>query len=360
MKAKTFLVLLISVLLLSGCMTHSSVEENAIIQMVGYDKGENKRIRGTVSIPQYGNSEKNSSATEIYLTASADGVKEVEKEIQKQSSKPISIGKLAVTLYSKELAEGGISDVIDILSRDSRISRNMFLGIVEGDTKDLVEGGYTQDETTSKHVQGLIENNSHYNFPKTNLHGFLYSYYAEGMDPFLPLISKKESNVELSGVAFFNGGTVVGTIPDSKIFIFKMLKENFKRGMQNIPFQGGMFMLDNIGSNVNYELKGTLDDPVFDIKVNIKAEVNEMAGVDREITSALAKEMEEVSVEYFKLNADEMIQMFKEKKIDPLGIGDFAKTRKRDFNLTQWEDHYSELKVNVKVDVEITEYGIYS
>ncbi|SFK11372.1 spore germination protein [Halobacillus dabanensis] len=362
MKAKIFLVSLIAVSLLSGCIDHSSVEENAIIQMAGYDKGENKRIRGTVSIPQYEGSGEGSPATEVYLTASADGVKEVEEEIQKQSSKPISIGKLSVTLYSMELAEEGISDIIDILSRDPRISRNMFLGIVDGDTKDVIESkpSSSQESTSSRHLKGLIDTNTQYNFPKTNLHRFLYSYYAEGMDPFLPIIIPKDSTVELDGLAFFKGGAVVGTIPESKSFPFRMLKENFKRGMQKINFEGGTIMLDNIGSSVNYEMKGTVDDPEFDIKIDLKAEVNEMVGINREATPALAKEIEKASVDFFEKNADELIQMFKEKEIDPLGLGNFAKTRKRNFDLTKWKDNYSDLKVNVKINVEITEYGIFS
>ncbi|CDQ20825.1 spore germination protein [Halobacillus karajensis] len=360
MKAKNFLVLLISMSLLSGCMQHTSVEENAIIQMAGYDKGENKRIRGTMLIPQYGSSESKSATSEVYLTANGDGVKEVEKEIQKQSSKPISIGKLSVTLYSKELAEGGISDIIDILSRDPRMSRNMYLGIVDGEAIDLIESQYPQEDTTYKQLEDLIKNNARFNFPMTNLHDFLYSYYAQGMDAFLPLITKKEANVELSGLAFFKGGTVVSTIPDSNVFTYKMLNENFKRGMQNIPYKDGTIMLDNIGSSVEYELKNGLGEPKFDIRVNIKAEVNEMVGVDREANPSLMKELEEVSVEFFETNANELIQMFKEKEIDPLGLGNFAKTRKRDFDLTKWKDNYSDLKVNVKVNVEITEYGIFS
>ncbi|GEN53121.1 Ger(x)C family spore germination protein [Halobacillus faecis] len=360
MKTIKFFLIFISVLLLTGCLPSKSVEENAIVQIIGYDAGEEKRIRGTVSIPQYGKSEDKQAASELYLTVDADSTKDVEVEIQKQSSKPISIGKLAVTLYSKELAEQDLGDIVDVLSRDPRLSRNMFLGVVDGSAKDLIESGYTQDETTSKHLQGLIENNTRHNFPSTSLHNFLYAYYAEGMDPFLPLLKKQESFVELSGVAFFKKGLLVAEVPDTKIFTFKMLKENFKRGMQDVPFEGGTIMMDNIGSNVDYSIAGSLDNPKFEIKISMKAEVNEMAGVDRKATPQLAKEMEEKFVEYFNKEADELIQLFKEKKIDPLGLGNFTKTRRGDFDLSKWEENYSDLEVDVNVDVEITEYGIFS
>ncbi|MYL69272.1 Ger(x)C family spore germination protein [Halobacillus litoralis] len=360
MKKQWLFLMMVSVVLLNGCMPSRSVEENAIVQIVGYDVGEEERIQGTVSIPQYGKSEDKQAASELYLTVEADSTKDVEVEIQKQSSRPISIGKLAVTLYSKELAENDLADFIDVLSRDPRLSRNMFLGVVEGSSKDLIEGGYTQDETTSKHLQGLIENNTLYNFPSTSLHDFLYAYYAQGMDSFLPLLKKHETFVELSGVGFFKRGVLVAEIPDSAIFTFKMLKENFIKGMQEIPFEGGVIMMENIGSNVDYSLSGPTDNPQFDIKVKLKAEVNEMSGIKRDASPELAKEMEEKFAEFFNKEGKELISLFKEKGVDPLGLGNFAKTRRGDFDLTQWRDNYSELEVNVKVDVEITEYGIFS
>lgn len=360
MKMNSTFLILVSVVLLTGCMPSQSVEEKAIIQIAGYDKWEDERIRGTVSIPQYGRSEDKTAASELYLSVTADSTKDVEKGIQKQSSRPISIGKLAVTLYSKELAEDDLSEIVDVLSRDPRLSRNMFLGIVEGNVRDLIESGYTQDETTSKHIQGLIENNTHYNFPSTSLHDFLYAFYAQGMDPFLPMLKEQETFVELAGIAFLKKGKLVAEIPDSKVFTFKLLKENFTKGMQDLPFEGGTIMMDNIGSNVDYKMTGTLDDPKFEIKVSLKAEVNEMVGVDREAGPELAKEMEDKFVEYFNKETAELISIFKEKDIDPLGLGNFTKTRKRDFDLTKWQDNYSELDIDVKVDVEITEYGIFS
>ncbi|WP_226582306.1 Ger(x)C family spore germination protein [Halobacillus litoralis] len=360
MKSRLILSLIAAAGLLTGCLPSKSVEENAIVQIAGYDKGEEKRIQGTVAIPQYGKSEKKTAASEMYLTVNADSIKDVEKEIQKHSSKPISTGKLAVTLYSKELAEAGISDIIDVLSRDARLSRNMFLGLVDGSAKKLIESGYSQDETTSKHIQGLIENNTRHNFPDTSLHKFLYAYYGHGMDPFLPVLSQQETFVELSGIAFFKQGTAVATIPDSEVFTFKMLKENFKRGMQDVPFKGGTIMMDNIGSVVDYKMTGTVDNPEFNIRIKVKAEVNEMVGVEEKATPALAGEMEEAFVKYFTDHADEMIKMFKENDVDPLGLGNFAKTRKRDFDLDKWHDNYSELSINVKIEVDITEYGIFS
>ncbi|WP_281974289.1 Ger(x)C family spore germination protein [Halobacillus litoralis] len=361
MNNKTRLLLsIVLCYLLVGCMPNQSVEENAIIEIAGYDRGEEEKIEGTVSIPQYGRDEKKTSASELYLSVRADSVKDVEKEIQKQSSKPITIGKLAVTLYSEELAEEDISDIIDVLSRDPRLSRNMYIGIAEGEAKSLIEGGYTQDETTSKYLQGLIENNMHFNFPKTSLHDYLYAYYAEGMDGYLPILSRKNDYVELSGIGFLNNGKLVRKIPDSDVFVFKMMKENFKKGMQDLDFKEGTILMDNIGSHVEYRLKGTTDQPEFEIDVKMKAVVNEMVGIHQDINEGLAKEMEETFKDYYQKKANEMIQMFKEEKIDPLGLGHFAKSRRESFDLKKWEDAYPELPVNVKISVDITEYGIFS
>lgn len=67
-----FFVLLCILLLSAGCVPSKSVEENAIVQISGYDRGgDGGRIKGTVSIPQYGKSEKKTAASELYLTVDA-------------------------------------------------------------------------------------------------------------------------------------------------------------------------------------------------------------------------------------------------------------------------------------------------
>lgn len=359
MKIKS-LILFISIGLLTGCMPNQSVEEIGIIQIAGYDLAKDGKIGGTVSIPQYGRSDEKTAATELYLSVTADSVKDVEKEVQKQSSKPISIGKLVVTLYSEELAKDDISDIIDVLSRDPQLSRNMYLGIVKGETRTIIEQESNQGETTAKYFNRLMKNNMHHNFPHSSLHDFLYAYYAKGMDGFLPYIAQGRKFAEIEGVALFDGGKLAAVIPASEAFIFKMMKENFDQGMQELDFKGGVVVMESIGSKFRYDIKGTVEEPGFVIDIKIKGVVNELVGIPDKANESLAKEIEVAFAKHFEEKADAMIQLFQEEEVDPLGLGHFLRTQKRGFNEEQWLESYSDIPIQVKVAVDITEYGTFS
>jgi spore germination protein len=52
------------------------------------------------------------------------------------------------------------------------------------------------------------------------------------------------------------------------------------------------------------------------------------------------------------------MEQFKEKEIDPVGLGHFVGTQIRNFDINKWTDtQYKELIVKVESDVKITETG---
>jgi spore germination protein len=53
-----------------------------------------------------------------------------------------------------------------------------------------------------------------------------------------------------------------------------------------------------------------------------------------------------------------MIKRFQREGIDPLGLGDQAKSQNRRWNEQQWKDNYPHAEVHVNIDTQIKETGI--
>ncbi|WP_431800364.1 Ger(x)C family spore germination protein [Halobacillus andaensis] len=356
MKRKGLLILML--LTLTGCQEIYSVEDRAIVQILGYDYVDDNEVKGTVGVPHYGEEEKR-TVEELNLTVTAESIKEFTEKIEKESSKPISIGKLTVTLYDKELAENGLEEVLDVLSRDPRIGRNIHMGVVDGDVQELIEAKYNQNETTARYVNGIIKNNSRRNFPRSNLHQFLYAYYAEGLDGYLPVLKKQNSHIKVSGIALFDGGTFVSTVEEDKVLTLKLLKEKVKKGTASLPSEdkAGIEVSD---SSVEYRVNTKGEVPEFNISLKITGFINEMkqSPVDSVQTPNLVNKLEKDFAKHFKENAEKLITQFQENNTDPLGLGNLLKNRRRDFDKEKWEDQYPDVPVNVDVDVEITGTGI--
>ena len=57
-----------------------------------------------------------------------------------------------------------------------------------------------------------------------------------------------------------------------------------------------------------------------------------------------------------KLN--EMVTMFQENHIDPLALGDHAKSKTRNFDQKHWEETYPDIPIEVDLDIEMIQTGI--
>ncbi|WP_079525374.1 Ger(x)C family spore germination protein [Halobacillus hunanensis] len=349
-----------SLMLLTSCMPNVSVEDAAIVQIAGYDFVNKDKVKGTFAVAQYTKSEQKTSANEVSLTTTANTIKNVHAKLQRQSSRPISTGKLTIVLYDKELAKNDMSKFIDSLSRDPRIGRDILLAIVDGNTEKMIKTEYKQNNTTAAYMKGMIEHNMYSNFPNTNLHNFMQSYFGKGVDSFLPLLEKVNSHIKIKGIAFLSDGRLVHSVPYSKSLFFKMMKEDVREGMQEMNFQGEGIMMESINSNVDIHIKGNTENPEFIVKIKVRGIINEISNLASASTPPLVEKMEKSFTKFFEKNCQALIHEFQEQNIDPVGFGNVLKNRRRNVDMKKWKDQYPEVPIDVKVELEITETGISS
>ncbi|WP_257346911.1 Ger(x)C family spore germination protein [Pseudalkalibacillus decolorationis] len=362
MNSNVLRILLLScfVFLLTACVPSTSVEDVDTILIAGYDYIDDEQIRGTISIPQFGRLETGGSMKEKYLSSTANTVKEVHAKLQTKSSKPLTVGKLALSLYNEELAQNGLGEVLDNLGRDPQVGRDIILGVVEGSTEGFIKGKYSETETAAKYLTGLIRGNMEKNFPTTNLHQFLYAYHAKGMDGYLPLLAQEENYVRLTGIALFQDGKMVHSIPFSKSFIFKILKEKFQQGTQEVEFKNRHIVMENIGSSVKYHVKGKGSDSKVRIDIEITGIINEVSSLDVLQSPKMVELMEKRFEKFFQKQCEIMVQDFQEYNIDPLGLGNTYNSQVRGFDINKWKEIYPSLPIEINVGVEIVETGIVS
>ncbi|MFD2923341.1 Ger(x)C family spore germination protein [Halobacillus naozhouensis] len=345
-------------MLLTSCMPNVSVEDAAIVQIAGYDFVDKDQIKGTFAVAQYTKSEQKTSANEVYLSTTANTVKNIHAKLQRQSSRPISTGKLTIALYDKELAKDGMSKFIDSLSRDPRIGRDILLAIVDGSTEEMVKMKYEQNNTTASYMKGMIEHNMYSNFPNTNLHNYLHAYFGQGIDGFLPYLEKIKDHIKLKGIAFLKDGRLAHTIPYSKSLFFKMMKEEVREGVQEMNFQGEGVMMESISSDVEIHIKGETENPEFLVKLNVRGIVNEVSNLSHSSTPPLVEKIEKEFTKFFNEQCTALVHEFQEQNIDPIGFGNALKNRRRNVDMKKWQEQYPEVPIEVEIQLEITETGI--
>ncbi|MFS0592173.1 Ger(x)C family spore germination protein [Cytobacillus horneckiae] len=351
---KKFLILLIMVIFLCGCVEKRIVDEINIAIASGFDPSDgDKKFKTTFLMQDF---QEDMSVQNRTITSEGDVRREILIGSNRQSPSPVVVGGMRLTLFEKSIAKKGIKDYIDTYQRDATIGTRIFFATTEGKTEELLKGNYGPQGNGS-FISDLIEHNIRQgDVPKTNLASFLQDYYQKGKDVYLPHIKKiNDKNVDISGLMLFKGSKALYILPSEKMFYFKLLVDRYSKGEFTVSLEdGSKASVHSIISK--HRLKMDKKDPLhLSIEINIKGNIKEYTGnkLNPKIVEAITKNLEEkVEKECIQL-----VKEFQEKEIDPVGIGAYYKTQIRGFDYEKWKQTYTDLSVDIKSDVEIIETG---
>ncbi|MGG1686118.1 Ger(x)C family spore germination protein [Pseudalkalibacillus sp. NRS-1564] len=346
--------LIVLCMLLTGCVAEEIIDEVPILFIVGYDKGEEGKIKGTISLQTF-------DPNQEVETRSFEAEAYTSKGLRNQLSglpKPISIGKMAVLLFSEDMAEEGIIDVLDSFLRDPAAGRLIYVGVVEGSAGELIKNEFQYLQGIGPFLQNLIKQSIEYgNMPQNNIHLFDYKYYGDGMDPVVPILKKEETEVKITGLALFEDEKMVGKLNLDEMFMFALINKSYSAGLYELELPDGEYAnLQKIKSKVKYKVKNGNTNPSVNITIKLNGNVVEYTG------DKLSKETKEEIAETLERNVqaqgNEMVKKFQELGIDPFSIGDHARSQTRDFDFKKWYDRYPDVPVTIDVKVNIGESGI--
>ncbi|WP_257351672.1 Ger(x)C family spore germination protein [Pseudalkalibacillus decolorationis] len=357
------LSLLICIVILTGCVPTSIVEEVNYMKGKAYDYVDGDNFKTTISIPIYPKGEKTSGGIENgTISAIGKTSEEIEEMIDYESPRPIEDGHLNTVLFSEEILDNGIMDFLDSLTRNPQIGRTVQLAVVKGEAAPYMKFQTKGNIQPPDFIYDVLSHAMEESFPRTNIHKFLYQYYGKGMDPFLPFLTLTGDRVKIDGIALFDKDRYVGRLPYRMIFIFKMLSEGHVNGAYRVTMKDSNddVLIETISSSIKRAFKGSIENPVVSITVDVKGVMEEAhfpigSGEKR---GANIKKIEKQFEETLQKRGLELIKQLQQKKIDPLSIGNYIRSRMRDWNKEKWETIYPEMEIQLKVNVSITGTGV--
>jgi spore germination protein len=346
-------LLLVSFIIIAGCVRKSILDDINILTAIGYDYVDKNTIKGTALIPVY---ETGKISNETFTTTSIVS-KDLLEELQHKSSDPIVNGSLEVVLYGEELAKKGIISIIDTLERDSRIGTKLYLAVVKGTADELLKGKYGM-RGNGIYLSNLIRQNiERRDIPKTNLHKFLYAYYSEGRDPFLPYIQKEKDKVKILGIALFDDDRMIHYINDNDMFYFKILIDRYTEGMHTIQMEDNQYAaIKSIVTNRKFSFSGSKERPNITIAIEINGILHEYSR--RQYNKKIKHKIETSFEKEIVKETSKLIKHLQSHQIDPIGFGDEAKSRYRNFSYKTFYENYPTLDIKVKAKVTIVDSGI--
>ncbi|ANB60944.1 Ger(x)C family spore germination protein [Anoxybacteroides amylolyticum] len=357
MKRTVCFVFLLTILL-AGCKSSRIVDQVQIIHAMGYDWKNGKYI-GTAIYPTF---KQGPMTKPDILTTESSTTYDLIPRLSSKSALPIEEGQMRLVLFGESFAKKGITEIVHSLARNNKVGSHLQLAVAKGDAEELLRITAKTTLSDTLYLSNLVEQNiREMNLPNTNLHIFLYNYFGKGRDPFLPYFEKKGDFVKLEGLALFKDGHYVGRIDLRQSFLVKLLLDETKNGVYQIPIsqneKKGRVLLENLFATSQYSLKKGKQ-PIIDIYIRIRASVRDYPTW---LDLAEAKNFHNVEKQMEKhLSQDikRLISSFQKKEIDPLGIGDFVRSHTRHWDEKKFNKQYPALHIRPHVKVNIAETGI--
>ncbi|RFU69824.1 Ger(x)C family spore germination protein [Bacillus sp. V59.32b] len=356
---KNPLIYLLFCAMLTGCGVKDNIlEDNLLAEVTAYDLAGDDKVKGAtlVSVPSSG--EKAPMGKEVYSAVAHTG-KNIRQKMESETPKRLVGGRLSAVIYGEELAGRGIYDYVDTYRRDPSVGRDIYLAVASGKAEDIVNLESKMTQTPGIKTQELIEQNFQTNLPHTNLHSFLNRYYGDNMDPVMPLLEVKGEHLKLKGIALFRDDKYIGKhISYEDGFLFKVLSGRFKNGVYEIKMKEDSYLnIQNVYSRVKYEINDGNGSPEVFIKVKIRGGLLEVHDLDLKDRSTIPR-IEKKAQQIIEKKLYGMVRMFQGNNVDPLALGDRARSQTRHFDKKHWEDEYQTVPIEIKVELKLVQEGI--
>lgn len=355
--AKIFPVIILCIFI-AACSEQKIANKIKLVQTIGLDIVGNN-VKSTVLIGNY----RKKGETQIqFLDTESTSFFDSMPRLSTKTKDPIEYGQLKMVLFGKKFAMKGIEAALHTLGRDTIISNRLQLGVADLDASELLEVSKNYQESFL--LSDMIEQNIKYgNLPQNNLHISLFNFYGEGRDVFLPHFKLDSAEIKIDGLALFRNDKYITKIGIKDTYLLKILIENSKNGSYMVPIKGPndqpdhFILLKNIGSTAKYAVNSFAPIPSVSIDVKLDARISRFPSWLDVHSEDQTLQLKRTISAYFEDEIQKLLSLCKINKVDPVGLGDFIRSKSKTWNAEAFQKTYPEMETKVTVKLNITKIG---
>lgn len=386
MKQLFHLSVIICLLTLTACWDKSELNELAVVTGLAIDKADEGYMISMQTV----------NSSEVTSQLSTSGFMPVFVRSETSSTMYDAIRKLSLTnskrpygshlqvlVISEEIAKEGIGNILDYFSRDNDFRADFLIIIArESSAKDILTMQTVTEKIPMKALRALLEIPEEISglTSTINMKELLNILTLPGRSPIIPVfdllgdisIGQSKANTEnidppvtynYLGSGVFNKDQLIGWINAEEVKAVNYLTDNIGQSIEDFTCSDGEDMsIEILNSKTKQEVK--LDQegkPVIEVNIQSDANIGEFNCSMDLLNPNVITELENLLAKQKAQEIDEVIKKVQtEYKTDIFGFGEqiyrFQPKVWSDMN-ENWGEHFANLKVHVKVTINITQIG---
>ncbi|EPR09511.1 Ger(x)C family spore germination protein [Ruminiclostridium papyrosolvens] len=354
------IIIFINLLFTAGCWNYRELDDLAIVAGAAIDKGADGQYTITTEIVEVDGSNDTKSTSKLVsmrgktiLDAIRNGISVTGKKLYWSHCK--------VAILSKEVAEEGVTTVLDIFIRDAEIRNVVNILYSQQDTaREILEGQQTTESIKSFALDKILKNETRLSkAPKTDLLDFSIELQTKGTSTVIPAVHLEDVKGSMiprvAGAAIMKNDKMVGELGEEETKDLLFVRNEVKGGVLVRDKEVGLsapISLEIFGNKT--KVKPVVESGKLKFKVEIDATVgiDEIEGNENFIDDNAVKRLEASTSKETQKNVEELIKKIQsEYGTDIFKFGE--KLREKDIN--KWKsvsDKWEEVFRNSEVDVD--------
>ena len=349
---KKILIIILTLLLCTGCFDYKEINDLAIINAIGVDY-ENDEYVITLEILNDQIDKDSSKITSYTKVGHGKNLTSAIENAADKLSKQLIFNHIKLMILSKSIIEEKFENIIDLFLRNTYFRENFYvISATKNKPETLLNHTTNEAPIASTAITDTLESirySSNTNVLK-KFDEIVEEVITYGIDTCFSNITLKDNEFIVDGMSIFNNYSYKSNLSNEYVKIYNLLTDNFDRPTYTINYDNLSFTtainngkinaeINNGSINVTGNLMGRIIDN--DPKYNIRDPKN-LEKIDNDFTNLLNKKI------------SEFIKVLQDNNSDILGItrNYYKKTRTKD------KDYWLKLDIKSKIKFNINKKGL--
>lgn len=349
---KKILIIILTLLLCTGCFDYKEINDLAIINAIGVDY-ENDEYVITLEILNDQIDKDSSKITSYTKVGHGKNLTSAIENAADKLSKQLIFNHIKLMILSKSIIEEKFENIIDLFLRNTYFRENFYvISATKNKPETLLNHTTNEAPIASTAITDTLESirySSNTNVLK-KFDEIVEEVITYGIDTCFSNITLKDNEFIVDGMSIFNNYSYKSNLSNEYVKIYNLLIDNFDRPTYTINYDNLSFTTAINNGKINAEIKsgtinvtGNLMGRIIDNdpKYNIRDPKN-LERIDNDFTNLLNKKI------------PEFIKVLQDNNSDILGItrNYYKKTRTKD------KDYWLKLDIKSNIKFNINKKGL--
>lgn len=349
---KKILIIILTLLLCTGCFDYKEINDLAIINAIGVDYEDDEYII-TLEILNDQIDKDSSKITSYTKVGHGKNLTSAIENAADKLSKQLIFNHIKLMILSKSIIEEKFENIIDLFLRNTYFRENFYvISATKNKPETLLNHTTNEAPIASTAITDTLESirySSNTNVLK-KFDEIVEEVITYGIDTCFSNITLKDNEFIVDGMSIFNNYSYKSNLSNEYVKIYNLLTDNFDRPTYTINYDNLAFTTAINNGKINTEIKsgtinvtGNLMGRIIDNdpKYNIRDPKN-LERIDNDFTNLLNKKI------------PEFIKVLQDNNSDILGItrNYYKKTRTKD------KDYWLKLDIKSNIKFNINKKGL--